>query len=78
MIALGHLRAVALLGSQFERGLEEVHKQPGCPVEARDRPGCRQALEAPIPQELPYNRAIFLLYPRLVVLTVLMAFQKRG
>jgi hypothetical protein len=29
MIALGHLCAVALLGSQFERGLEEVHEQPG-------------------------------------------------
>lgn len=70
MIALSHLRTVALLGGQFERGLEEVHEQPGCPVEARDRPGCRQAFKAPITQELPYNGPIFLLYPGLVVLTV--------
>src|ERR1700739_1132050 len=26
MISLGHFRAVALLGSKFERGLEEVHE----------------------------------------------------
>lgn len=43
-----HLRAVALLVSHLERGLEEVHEQPGCSVETRDRSGRCEAFEAPI------------------------------
>ena len=70
MIALGHLCAVALFGSQFERGLEEVHEQPGRSVEARDCPRCRQAFKAPIAQELAHNGAVLLLDPRLIVLAV--------
>jgi hypothetical protein len=52
------------------RGLEGVREQPGCRVKARDSPCCRQPCEATIAQELAHDGAIFLLYPRLIVLTV--------
>jgi putative transposase len=70
MIAFGDLRTVALLGSQLERGLEEIHEQPGRPKKAHDGPGRRQDFKAPIAQKLPYNGAILLLDPRLVILAV--------
>src|ERR1700676_1755749 len=70
MIALRDLRALPMLGGQFERGLKEVNEQSGCSVEARYRSGRRQALKAPVSQQLSYDGTVFLFDPCLVVFTV--------
>lgn len=59
-----------MLGSQFERGLEEVYEQSRGTIEARDRPGGRNALKAAIPQQLAHSGSVFLLHPGLVILAV--------
>jgi hypothetical protein len=70
MIPLGDLSALAMLCSQLERGLEEVHEQSRGVIQARDCLGGRNALEAPIPEELAHDGAIFLLDPGLVILAI--------
>src|SRR5437773_6117453 len=70
MVALEDLCSLTMLCSQFERGLKEVHEQPRGTIQARDRLGGSNALEAPIAQKLAHDGAVFLLDPGLVVLAI--------
>jgi hypothetical protein len=70
MVALGDPSAIAMLGSQFERGLEEIHEQSRGSVQTGDGPGGSNAFEAAIPEQFSYDSTILLLDPRLVVLSI--------
>ena len=70
MVAFGDLSTFAVLLGEFERRLEEVHKQSRCAIQACNSLGGRNALEATIAQELAHDCAVLLLDPSLVVLAV--------
>ena len=70
MVALRHLRPVAHLPGQLERGLEEVHEQANRPIEPAQRRRCLKAHVAPVARDAPDHSAVLLLHPRLVVLAI--------
>src|ERR1700748_32730 len=69
-VALPDQCAVTRLRGQLERGLEEVHEQAQRGIQSRQRGRGFQALEAAITDGAAHNRAILLLHPSLVVLTI--------
>ena len=70
MVALGDLSALAMLCRQFEGWLEEVHEESRGAIQARNRFGSGNALEALIAQKFAHDGAVFLLDPSLVVLAI--------
>jgi hypothetical protein len=70
MVAPRDLSTLTMLFCQFERGLEEVHKQPRGAVQPSNRLRRRDALKAPVSEKLTNDRLVFLLDPSLVVLAI--------
>src|SRR6516165_10990605 len=70
MIVPAHQRTFALLAGQFERGLEEVHIQPGTLVKPPQRCSGAEPAQPPVAGQPPHHRAIFLLHPGLIVLAI--------
>ena len=58
------------LGEQLHRRLEEIHVKPHRAVELGQLPEGHLALEAIVTDQLPHDRAVFLLDIALVVLAV--------
>lgn len=70
MITLCHKRAVSAFLRQLERRLEEVHEQPGCLIEAGNRPRRGKPLKSLVAKKLSYDCAVLLLDRRLVVFPI--------
>ena len=70
MVALGHMSPFAVLLSELERGLEEVHEQTRRAVKACNGLRGSNALETTVTQQLAHDSAIFLLDPSLIVLAI--------
>ncbi|MGY3560198.1 hypothetical protein ACVWXP_003467 [Bradyrhizobium sp. USDA 4463] len=69
-VCLRYTGTVALLGYQFERGLEEVHEQPRRSIEFSQQLGRFQALEPTIADYPAHDGAVLLLDERLVIFSV--------
>jgi hypothetical protein len=70
MVVLSDSRADARLARQLERGLKEIHQEPRRGVEPRQCLRASDALQTMIADETTDNRAVLLLDPSLVVLSV--------
>lgn len=70
LVALLHLRTVALLLGELEGWLEEVHELTRCSVQLGRCMGRLQSLEATIADQTAYHRSVFLFHPRLIGLKV--------
>jgi hypothetical protein len=70
VVALGDARPDAALLSQLEGRLKEVNEESGCGIQTRQRFARTETFESPIADQPPYDGAILLLDPCLVVLPI--------
>src|SRR5207253_2594416 len=68
MVPLGDLSTLAVLLSQLEGGLEEIHEQARSAIQSGDGLRGSDALETAVAKELAHNGAVLLFDPRLIVL----------
>ena len=70
VIAFRHPDADPGLRSQFERGLEEVHEEPGRLIEPSQDPNRREPFKPSVSDQPSDDRAVLLFDPGLIVLAI--------